>query len=228
MDEASGSRVDTVASISLTDNNTVASTTGKLSTAADFEASNSEYLSCSDHANLSMGDIDFTIMVWVNAESFGADRNIYSKQAGSGIEYDLYYQSSNQRFIFRVSTSGFASYGTVEANNLGTPSTGTWYMIICWHDSVANTINIQVNNGTANSTSYSGGSYNSTNDFTVGSNHSPGQYWDGLIDELTIWKRVVTADEKTSLYNGGTGLAYPYSSGSSAKPDFYYRMLRAA
>lgn len=214
-DETSGNPVDTIASITLTDTNTVGTAAGKLGNARDFESGSSQYFICSDHANLSMGDIDFTILVWVNAESFGTDRTIISKSAGSGIEYDLQYQSSSQRFMFRVSTSGFASYDFIEANNFGAPSTGTWYFIVCWHDSVANTINIQVNNGTADSKAYSGGSYNSTNDFTIGATYSGSQFWDGLIDEPVISKSVLTAGERTTLWNSGNGLAYPYSSGGA-------------
>lgn len=224
--ETSGNPVDTIASIALTDTNTVGTAAGKLGNARDFEASSSEYFICSDHANLSMGDIDFTILIWVNAESFGADRVIVSKSAPSGIEYDLYYQAGAQRFVFRVGTSGFASYDFIEANNLGTPSAGTWYFIVAWHDATANTINIQVNNGTADSKSYSGGSYNSGNDFTVGADYSGASHWDGLLDELIISKSVLTAGEKTTIYNGGNGLAYPYS-GPTVNP-YYWRQQQAA
>ena len=34
-------------------------------------------------------------------------------------------------------------------------------------------------------------------------------YHDGLIDEVGVWSRLLTADEKTALYNSGSGLAYP-------------------
>ena len=35
---------------------------------------------------------------------------------------------------------------------------------------------------------------------------SSGQYFSGIIDEITIWDRKLTADEITSLYNSGEGL----------------------
>jgi hypothetical protein len=37
------------------------------------------------------------------------------------------------------------------------------------------------------------------------------QYHDGRIDEVGIWKRVLTAAERTQLYNGGLGYTYPFT-----------------
>jgi alkaline phosphatase D len=35
----------------------------------------------------------------------------------------------------------------------------------------------------------------------------PGRFFDGLIDEVAIWNRVLTADERAALYNSGAGTA---------------------
>lgn len=35
----------------------------------------------------------------------------------------------------------------------------------------------------------------------------PGRFFHGLIDEVAIWDRVLTADERNSLYNNGAGMA---------------------
>ena len=34
--------------------------------------------------------------------------------------------------------------------------------------------------------------------------------FEGEIDELGIWSRVLTADEVTELWNGGAGITYPF------------------
>ena len=44
------------------------------------------------------------------------------------------------------------------------------------------------------------------------------RYWDGLIDEVGFWKRILTAQEKTNLYNAGAGLAYPLIESSGFLP----------
>jgi len=35
--------------------------------------------------------------------------------------------------------------------------------------------------------------------------------FDGNIDEVGIWDRILTTDEITELYNAGAGLAYPFT-----------------
>ena len=34
---------------------------------------------------------------------------------------------------------------------------------------------------------------------------------DGLIDEVGLWRRVLTPAERTTLYNCGAGLTYPFA-----------------
>lgn len=40
-------------------------------------------------------------------------------------------------------------------------------------------------------------------------------YFDGVLDEFGVWERTLTSDERTALYNGGAGLAYPFSTGQT-------------
>lgn len=218
MDEASGNALDAHGSNGLTDNNTVGSATGKINNARDFEADNAEYFSRADNADLSTGDIDFTIACWINFESKGATRPIVQKASGTEVEYALWYSTADDRIRFWVSADGTDWHGTLSDSNLGSPSTATWYFVIAWHDASANTINLKINNGTTSSTSYSSGVFNGGAPFNIGFNGSGGSpaYFDGLIDEVGFWKRVLTSDEMTSLYNSGNGLAYPFSTFDAA------------
>lgn len=209
LEETSGTRVDSHGSNDLTDNNTVLSAAGVKGTCADLENSNSESLSRSDNASLSVGDIDFTWAGWFQMESSSAGRCAFSKGSpiGTPYEYNLFYVAGGtKRFIFQVqNTTG--GNGTVTANNLGAPSNGTWYYIICWHDSVNNEVGIQVNDTAANTASYSGGSHNGTGTMYIGRNANP-DYWDGLADEVAFWKKILTTEEKAWLYNNGDGRTY--------------------
>ena len=96
----------------------------------------------------------------------------------------------------------------MQAGNFGSPSTAAWIFIVAWHDSSANTINIKVNNGTANSASYSSGVNDDTSPFVLGATNTGAGFMDGRIDQVGVWKRVLTADEQTFLYNNGNGRAY--------------------
>lgn len=208
LDEASGTRVDSGANgQDLTDNNSTGSATGKINLGGDFEFASLNYLSHADSATLSLGaDTDFTFSCWVNLESkpaFSGGIICKNGDAGDAAEYLLRWDAGDS-FIFAVGTG--SANQLVAASTLGAPSLATWYFIVCWHDSTANTVNIQVNNGTADNAAWSGGTVDGGNEYRIGAySFNPGFAFDGIIDEVGFWKRVLTADERTELYNAGAG-----------------------
>ena len=210
-DEASGNALDSHGTNDLTDNNTVGSATGKIGNARDFELGNAEYFSKASNSDLQTGDIDFTITCWVKLESNGQTMQVVTKYSDASNEYAIIYDNVNAKFYFYSGTS-FTSV----ASTTPTPiATATWYFIAVWFNASANSINIKVNNGTTYSNTVTPTSAGSAN-FKIGLRDDSTQYWDGLIDEVGFWKRLLTSDELTSLYNGGSGLAYPFSSSASA------------
>lgn len=212
LEESSGSRADDFGSNTLTQNGGVGTAAGKIGQAAQFVAASSQYLSIADNAALSMGDIDFTVGAWVYLDSTTNDRGIIGKYGGTLNEYFLRFRFSNLLFEFFV-VSG-ATIASCPATTAGTPSTSQWYFVVAWHDSIANTLNIQVNNGTVNTVAYSLGVNDSTGQFRVGDIPSLSRFMDGRIDQPFVSKRVLTTQERTSLYNGGSGLAYSQFSGT--------------
>lgn len=226
LEEASGNRTDSVASIVLTDTNTVTSTTGKVGTAAQFTLANLEDLDCVDNAALSMGDIDFTIQAWAYFDDVAFTHVLVSKGNGLGgtLEYGL-YADDTPAIKFRVDGGG-STFPTVTSSV--TPSTSTWYHIIAWHDSVDNEIGIAVNAGTAVTSAYSGGSQDTAQPFYLGYDGSSGRWHNGRLDQVGIWKRVLTSGERTSLYNSGSGLSYAAMSGGGGggSQNLFYRRRR--
>ena len=98
-------------------------------------------------------------------------------------------------------------------------STGASYFVVGWHDSVNNTLNIQVNNGTVNSLAWTAGVLNGSADFAIGARRDTAPlYFDGRIDAVGLWKRVLTSGERTSLYNSGTGCHAPRRSAAARRP----------
>lgn len=215
LDETSGTRNDSHGTNHLSDNNTVLSGTGKQGNAADFEQPNVEWLNVADNTALSMGDIDFTVAFWLNGESFNdGSGNFYgifgkSVSGGGAKEYHCFYSPSLNRFRFAVCPDGNdANTVFATADTLGAPSTGTWYFVICQYDATNNLAGISVNNGTLDTASESGGAFNGSADFLIGRALSADTTFDGMIDEFGVWKRLLTSDEKTYLYNGGNGRTY--------------------
>lgn len=215
MDEASGDATDSHGSNTLTDNATVTTAAGKLGTARQFTAANTEFLSRASNATLQAGDIDFTFAAWVYLDSVGTNRVILAKDGNTAgqREYNIDYLGATQRFRFYGFTATDSAKITV-ASALGAPSVSTWYFVVAWHDSAGDTVNIQVNNGTVDSTATTGALQAASNgEFRIGARSYPGfvEPFDGRIDSVSFWKRVLTSDERTALYNGGSGLEYPFA-----------------
>ena len=213
LEESSGTRVDenTSNSNDLTDNNTVTSGTGVQGNAADFEDTNSEYLSISDATQTGL-DItgDMTVSYWFNLETLppSGDQNVFvAKWAGAGqqsIVLDLYNSAGTYLLRFVKRDSG----GTAaNASHTISPSTGTWYHAVGTFDATAQDLTIRFNDTSQTQDTSAQSSIKDSNaPFHLGQ-YSGAFYHDGLIDIVEVYDRVLTGAEITSLYNSGSGVA---------------------
>ena len=74
-------------------------------------------------------------------------------------------------------------------------------------------------NGTSVGSTTGSGSGTLATGYTAGlhissDNGTAAQAFDGMMDEIGVWSRALTATEVTELYNSGNGLAYPFSTPS--------------
>lgn len=207
LDEASGTRIDSHGSNDLADNNTVGSAVGKIDNAASFVRANTEFLSLADNADMSTGDIDFTFCCWVKIGILASGSCILSKESdNNNREYRLEVFANKFRWITFKSTGAVAGI----VSSAESPIADTWYFLCV--SRTAGTVSISVNDGTPATASESD-TADTTAAFRVGfyddGSIDPVNYWDGLIDEVGFWKRLLTADERTEIYNAGSGIAYP-------------------
>lgn len=214
LDETGGTRADSSgAGNTLTDNNTTLSAAGKVGNAASFVALSLQSLSIANNATLQMGDIDFTISVWVWLDSKTIDRTLISKGTSSasvGAEFWMDYKQVTDRFRFVIGDAAGVAYTLADSSALGSPALSTWYHVIGWHDSAADTVNLQINGGTPTSTATSGRVVPSTTGALRLGSLMGALYMDGRLDEAGIYKRVLTASERAALYNGGSGNTYSF------------------
>lgn len=184
----------------LTNNNVVTFGAGKIGNCAEFVAASSQSLSVGDHADLSTGDIDFTITCWLKIAS-GVTTGVFTKLAGAAIEYAVILIGGVPLFYVK-DAAHFAQWGSALSN-------GVWHFIVCWHDKTADTLNLQVDNGAIISTAVTGGPPDTAAALQLGYNADVG-YLSGNIDEYGFWKRVLTASERAELWNGGNGKSWPF------------------
>jgi hypothetical protein len=145
LDEASGTRADSHGSNDLTDNNTVGSAAGKQGNAADFESTNSEYLSMNSVSSLNFGDENFTLAGWVY---INPDADLSTGTALIG-KWD-----TDQQWLLWLFDNGTNTWARMyvhdgTSNNYVTAdiTTGAWHFIVGYHDSVNDEIGISIDGG---------------------------------------------------------------------------------
>ena len=177
--------------------------------AAEFDGSG--FLVIDDNPSLSTGDIDFTTAFWVYLGNKSSARNLVNKDAeGSGLnrEYKVTYDSSADRFIAFISEDGSGWTSTRTASVFGSPPVKTWILVVFWHDSISNTINIQINDGGIDSSVYSSGVTDLAGTFSVGAAEDGSGTLVGRMAGVGFWKKVLSSTDRTALYNRGFGLLH--------------------
>lgn len=215
--EASGTRNDSFGTNHLAANGSVGQVTGKQGNAATFSRASAQSLTCNDNAALSLNGTSWSIAFWARMASkpVDGDGNMAAVSKWdyntSNREYSIGYNASQDRFNLSVASNG-TTQTHLYATASGSPSINTWYFIVAWYDTVLGTLNIQVNNGPVTSVAYTAGIFNGAASFGIGAMAASNDlYWNGDIDEVGIWKRVLTASERTTLHNAGAGTTYPLS-----------------
>lgn len=191
LDETSGTRADSIGANNLTDNNTVLSGTGKVSNAADFESSNSEYLSIADNSSLSITS-DLTILTWLKPESTGITNTMFYK-IGTGPDsgYGMFIESGTNTVNFQI--NGVAS------NSTSTVSAGTFYHIVGLYDGASK--KVYFNSVQEDNDAYTTNPADNALDLYIGRQST--FYADGLIDEALIAQRWFRDEEIKTIYCKG-------------------------
>ncbi len=208
LEEASGVRFDSHSTNHLNDVNSVTQATGRVGNAAQFTAANLEYLNISSNSDVSPGDVDFSFVAWVYLDSLNVTRVVVSKYGSGQREYHLLLLSNNE-FLWEVSDNGSSDSAAISSTTFGPLISGTWYMVHCFHDSVGDQIGVSVNATTVDSAAHATGIHQGTWWFGIGAQSTAAaNTWDGRIDEVGLWHRLLTPAELSYLYNAGSGRAY--------------------
>lgn len=162
-----------------------------------------QYLSIASNSSIVLGGgADFEIDCWVKATPNGALQVVLWKGGGADatVEYALRLNTLASVVTFLMGN------GTAVSSSLGSASftPGNWTYIYAWYDSAITKTNVSVNDGAANSASFSGTPLAGSLALTIGGFAST-QPFNGPIDGVSLWKRKRTAAERTWAYNLGHG-----------------------
>lgn len=230
MDEDAGVRYDSVvlSGNDLSDINTVATTSGLLNFASDFESTNVEALSISD-SNQSYLDFveSLSFSAWINFESKTADKFIFSKgDVNSGsrdVAYWLFY--NGVQLEFRASDDGTltSTHNVAIQSPFWSPTLNQWYHLVFRFDVVTETGEFFIDGTSLGVPTKSGSMGNvlrdSTDMFILGARENAGSYtstFDGFMDEVTLFSEVISTSTIVILENGGSPLEFNVSTGQTS------------
>lgn len=209
-EESSGTRNDSKGANHLTTiTGTLTRVSGMHGGYAMHMASGAE-VSRADTADLSIGNTDsFTITFWVKPATGsiadGNDNYIVAKDSGSAGSYNVVLKT-NYRLSFLIFSS---NWGAVDVANTANNSIveNAWQFCACWFDAAAGKIYAQVNNGTI-AEATKAATYTDNSDLFILGSASADFGFVGDLDDMGFWRRALSADDRTALYNAGAGLPY--------------------
>ncbi len=180
------------------------------STAANFvRETESSVLQVTD-TDLDPGNSDYAIASWFYLDEFagaGQSAKLVSKSNGTFefhiVQFDI--DESTHTMGFTVFSDDFHA---VDVTGL---SLSTWHFLVAWHDSTNDLIWLQLDNGTPDSVASGGTLASGTNAWTIGGDAAldTTKTWGGRIGPMMYWKgRILSSDERSQLWNGGSGLTY--------------------
>ncbi|MDD5430614.1 MAG: prepilin-type N-terminal cleavage/methylation domain-containing protein [Candidatus Pacebacteria bacterium] len=201
LDEGTGTTVYDVSGIGndLTFASVPVWTTGKIRGALDFDGANDSVNKTSPTVDLSTNKI--TMAAWVYIEghgtSDGADNNIFSIRDA----YDYYKlgwnYTSNLAFTQLDFTDNTAA--SLQSTVAVTDGTGVWYHIAATYDT--SVVKIYINGVFDTSVTKNKTLRSITTPLSIGSLVNSTRFFNGIIDEMRLYNRALSAAEILELYN---------------------------
>lgn len=178
--------------------------------AAKFTRANNERLTIADNADVSTGDVDFTIAIWVKLDALTDAQTCVGKAltTGNQREYRCTYRATPNNWQWIVFTDGGGANLSSAVTSEG-PGLGRWRLLFLEHDAANDTLSIRMDLGVPTVTAYAGGVFDGTASFALGADTAASaNSLDGAIASCGFWKRTLTASEQSELWNGGLGLRH--------------------
>lgn len=205
---------DSFGANNLTNNNVVTFTAGKINNAATFNGVN-QYLSIADNTDISIGTLKkFTACGWFKATTLtaGTFPGLFSKwnNVGNQAEWLLRINVDLASLEWFVTKDGISGGATGLSIGTGLINVNVWYFLVIWYDGQKLYAELN-NNGTIYSTTYVNDIFNGTSVLQLGHSVTDADYFTGQLDAWRLYKsstRVLSAAERSLLYNNGNGREY--------------------
>ncbi len=173
---------------------------GKVGQAFSLDGTN-DYVTVPSSSDFNFGSDPFTISTWIKTTQNGSWKRIVTKRdpAGGGNWYSL------------VIDNGYARLELCAGCNLNSGlavNDGEWHLIVVTRDRTANMFNMYIDGILENTMADTGfvfsNGINSPLEIGKWASESYGGTYAGLIDEIQIFNRALSASEIAAIYNAGS------------------------
>ena len=180
------------------------SVAGKINTALSFDGTN-DYITVADNDLIDMGTSDFAISFQIKSTKTGVQQRLFCKRGGGSytIGYDVYYSSDNKLCLFIGDSGGQL---TITFNDVTGFFDGAWHHIVINFDRDGNATPY-LDNVTKTGISIAAiqGSLSNDVELVIGAYTNYGIKFTGSLDDIRLYKRLLTTQEIANLYNAGNG-----------------------
>jgi len=204
-----GNADDSIGSTDGTINGATPTSDGIIGDAYDYDGTNDKInLGSSDLIDYFLSSAQFTKPFSISAWAYinNDDNNNYIMSiTDSGTQW---------QFIISFGSSSNVKCGSHDGmlTTISTFLTSEWHHIVCVWDGTTGSIFVNGVDSTTTGNIVSDDN-SENNNLYIGHGQAWGSYFDGVIDELSIWNRTLNADEVDYLYNNGeptSSQQYPY------------------
>ena len=195
--------------IASTNTSNLTTASGKFDNGFDFVSANSEDVDLNSDAIVG-GRTAFTISMWAKADSLSGTRVLYGGWGDVPVSVYFRVSGGNLQCFLHDGTTQFG--GSTQAFS----DTASMHHFIARYDGT--TLSTWID-GSIGGTTYS------ISSITVDNGHKEtiGQtgegtnlnFWDGIIDEVTIWSVALSDTLIAELYNSGSGVEYPFTTAAA-------------
>jgi hypothetical protein len=173
----------------------------QVTNAASFNGS-SQRLSSASNTSLQLGDVDFSFSFLCRPAS-ASSCTIVGKATSANRELYIGY-TSGERFFVEVGNGTGTS--VISFQSSGVHPHSNWYHIYVQYASATQRASISIQNAALQLSAVASSAPGvSTSDFTIGSTGNPSGFFPGQVAMCGFWKRLLTTDERTFLFNSGFG-----------------------
>jgi hypothetical protein len=170
------------------------SVSGRFGGALSFDGSN-DIVNVPDSGSLDLS-AGMTLEAWIHPLELSSWRTLLAKETSGGIVYSLFANSSSGRPVGEMRNASGSFFDSVGPAQL---PINAWTHLAVTYD--GSTLRMYVNGVLVNSESASGSIQASSSPFRIGGTSIWGEYFRGLIDEVRVYNRALSAGEISTDMN---------------------------